>query len=77
MSIIKNVVSMEATSATKYAIFITREMQRYAVNTDGLKWFTYKEHLGRWEPVSDISAFFMFNGTFQGFDDITSLILRG
>lgn len=57
-----------------WAIFITRDGQRYAVRDHGFKCNTYAELDGRWVHTSNLSNFLVWNGEFQGHDDISSLI---
>lgn len=66
----------------KHAIFITKRCEgvslmyrRYAViEVSPFIFRVYLENKGRWERVEGVVSFLVWNGEFQGYDDITSLI---
>lgn len=75
MSHVTNQKAIDATTHNgKWAIFITRDHQRYAVRDHGFRVNTYAELGGKWIHTSNLSNFLVWNGEFQGYDDISSLI---
>ncbi|ALA45202.1 hypothetical protein ADS69_00097 [Enterobacter phage phiEap-3] len=72
----------ETITNKKHAIFITKYCEgvtllyrRYAViELSPCIYKTYKENNGYWERCDDLVSFLMWNGEFQGYDDITPLI---
>lgn len=76
MSHVNNQKAIDSTSETLFAIFISRMNNRYAVNRDGIGYKTYIETHGRWERCENLANFCVWNCEFQGFDDITSLIVE-
>lgn len=75
MSHVANQKAIDATAnKMTFAIFITRMNNRYAVRFDGLKYLTYIETNRGWESCECLANFLVWNGEFQGYDDITSLI---
>lgn len=83
-----HVINRNAITATrsnkKHAIFIARycanisgglQYRRYAVIE--LSPYVFKEYVekdGKWEAHSGVVSFLVWNGEFQGYDDISSLI---
>lgn len=83
MSYVANRNAIEETRINKkHAIFITRysiknQLNRYAViEVSAFIYRTYKEINGKWERCEDLQNFLMWNGDFQGYDDISSLIIE-
>lgn len=84
MSHVINNKAIEATRTNKqHAIFITRYCgagtellyRRYAViELSPFVYKQYQEHNGKWIECKDVVSFLVWNGEFQGYDDITSLI---
>lgn len=75
MSIVINQKAINETyDRVLWAIFITRNGQRYAVRDHGFKCNTFVELEGCWVHTSNLSNFLVWNGEFQGHDDISSLI---
>lgn len=76
-STVENTRALEQCTNVKFAIFIKPSNgQRYAFNCNGLNHHTFKEVGGKWEKVDCLYAWAVWNANFQGFDDITSLIVE-
>lgn len=82
MSFVDNRNSIEATQYNKkYAIFITKHsikgvFKRYAIiETSPFIYKTYEEMGGEWHRCENLSNFLMWNGDFQGYDDISSIVV--
>lgn len=74
MSIVKNQQAIDSTNEKRFAIFITRINNRFAVTAspDGYK--TYIETNRGWERCDNLANFLVWNADLQGFDDISTLI---
>lgn len=61
----------------QYAIFITMRDYRYAVKEVSPNIYQcFAEVRGGWERCEQLSNFLVWNGEFQGYDDITSIIIE-
>ncbi len=74
MSIVKNQQAIDSTSYNRFAIFITRDNKRFAVKAVPGGYNTYMEDNGKWVLCDNLSNFLVWNGEFQGRDDISTLI---
>lgn len=74
MSIVTNQKAIDSTNETRFAIFITRMNNRFAVTVAPGGYKTYMETNRGWERCDNLANFLVWNGELQGFDDITSLI---
>lgn len=74
MSHVTNQKAIDATNSEKYAIFITKLNNRYAVKAIPGGYASYLETNRGWWRVDNVANFLIWNGEFQGFDDISSLI---
>ncbi|AYP69401.1 hypothetical protein phi2457T_0004 [Shigella phage phi2457T] len=74
MSIIKNQQAIDSTSHNCFAIFITRDNKRFAVRAVPGGYKTYMENNGKWVRCENLANFLVWNGEFQGRDDISTLI---
>lgn len=85
MSIVKNRNAIEATRHNKqHAIFIARycssingglRYRRYAViELSPYIYKEYREENGKWIEIEGVTSFLIWNGEFQGYDDISTLI---
>lgn len=74
MSHVINQRAIDSTDSRKFAIFITRMNNRYAVRTKPGGYVTYIETNRGWEHCENLANFLVWNAEFQGFDDISSII---
>lgn len=74
MSHVTNQKAIDSTNETRYAIFITRVNNRYAVRVAPGGYRTFIETNRGWEHCDNLANFLVWNGELQGFDDITSII---
>lgn len=74
MSHVTNQKAIDSTNDSKYAIFITRMNNRYAVRVALGGYHTFIETNRGWERCEGLANFLVWNGEFQCYDDITSLI---
>lgn len=74
MSIVKNQQAINSTNNNRFAIFITRANNRYAVQVAPGGYSTFIETNRGWERCDNLANFLVWNADFQGFDDISTLI---
>lgn len=84
MSYVTNQKALRETLTNKkHAMFITKYTgegvellyRRFAViEVSPFIYKEYIEHDGKWIPHPEVASFLEWNGEFQGFDDISSLI---